>query len=442
MSILRRIPLYVRILIGMALGVVVGLALGPNAVRLGEFGALVIRMIKTLAAPLLFFAIVDAFLKASIRLRQAGWMVLISAINAMIALVIGLSISNLMRPGDHMVDTVAAIHAAAPGAASAMPAAAKAPEKLDFVKAITEHVPKSVAEPFVQNAIISIIILAVIAGVALRRVREERRAAGLPGGELIDQGVAICYRALEIALTWIIALIPLAVFGVVAQTIGRDGFKAIGGLGYYFFAVLLGLSLHVFVVYQGWLLVFSPMSLRRFWAGGRDAFVYSLGAASSLATLPLTLKCLDNMGVSKRSSRLAACVGTNLNNDSILLYEALAVLFVAQAHGIQLSIGQQVVVALSSAIAGVGIAGVPEAGFISLSIVLVTVGLPTELLPLMLTVDWILSRARAVTNVVADMVCATVLDRLAGPGDEDDGEPEPACEAASRSETAGQKMGV
>jgi Na+/H+-dicarboxylate symporter len=120
------------------------------------------------------------------------------------------------------------------------------------------------------------------------------------------------------------------------------------------------------------------------------------------------------MGVSPASARLAACVGTNLNNDGILLYEAMAVLFVAQAHGIPMSLSQQVAAAIACLIAGIGIAGVPEAGLISLSLVLATVGLPLELLPLLLTVDWLLSRARAMTNVTSDMLVAVLLDRFGG----------------------------
>jgi Na+/H+-dicarboxylate symporter len=144
-----------------------------------------------------------------------------------------------------------------------------------------------------------------------------------------------------------------------------------------------------------------------------------MGASSSLATLPITLRALTRMGVSDRSARMAACVGTNLNNDGILLYEAMAVLFVAQVHGIDLSLGQQLVAALSCLIAGIGIAGIPEAGLISLALVLATARLPLEILPLLLTVDWFLSRCRAMTNVTSDLLVAVVLDRLdAKPADD------------------------
>ena len=125
----------------------------------------------------------------------------------------------------------------------------------------------------------------------------------------------------------------------------------------------------------------------------------------------MTLRALDRLGVGRASSTLGACVGTNFNNDGILLYEGMAVLFVAQASGIDLSLGQQVIAAGVSMVAAMGVAGVPEAGFVSLAIVLGTVGLPVDWLPLLLTVDWIVARGRSVANVLSDMMLSILVDR-------------------------------
>jgi DAACS family dicarboxylate/amino acid:cation (Na+ or H+) symporter len=279
-------------------------------------------------------------------------------------------------------------------------------------------VPSSIGAPFVENAILTIVVLAVLLGAALRRVKTEQLARGETGWKHVEDGVGALLRAFELMLTWVIAVVPLAVFGVVAQTVGQHGLAPLAGLGPYIGTALLGLALQVFLVYQAWLLA-ARVPLGWFWRGARDAVVYAAGASSSLATLPVTLRCLDRMRISPASARLAACVGTNLNNDGILLYEAMAVLFVAQAHGIALSLPQQIGAAAVCLVAGVGIAGVPEAGLISLSLVLATVGLPLQLLPLLLTVDWLLSRARAMTNVTSDMLVAVLLDRLPGRRAED-----------------------
>ncbi|MBI3541953.1 MAG: dicarboxylate/amino acid:cation symporter [Deltaproteobacteria bacterium] len=400
----RRFPLHFLILSAMALGAAAGLALGARAEPLGELGKVLIQLIKALAGPLLFFAVVDAFLRTRVRARSAAVMFGIGAINATIALVIGLSISNLLKPGVNLEMGAARTHLQlAPLASGA--------RRIDFLQAITGLVPTSITQPFNDNAVLSIIMLAVLVGLALRKIKDEQ-----DGRLSLEEHVATGLRAVEVMLGWVVKLIPLAVFGVVAKTVGQHGFAPLRGLAIYVAVALLGLALQIGVVYQAWL-YFSGGSaeLRRFWTGAKDAIFYALGASSSLATLPVTLKCLDRMGVSTQSARLAACVGSNFNHDGIILYEAMAVLFVAQVHGIQLGVGQQALAAVSCLVAGIGIAGVPEAGLISLALVLGTVGLPTEILPLLLTVDWVLSRGRAITNVLSDIVLSMLLDKLVPP---------------------------
>ena len=137
----RSFPLYAQILLAMAVGVVTGVVLGPRAGVLGQFGTIVIQLIRVMAAPLLFFAIVDAFLRTDMEARRGLWLVAICAINTALALVVGLSISNWIRPGEHMT--------------LALPAAAAAPkaplEKLDFVKALTGYVPTNILQPFLET---------------------------------------------------------------------------------------------------------------------------------------------------------------------------------------------------------------------------------------------------------------------------------------------------
>ena len=171
---------------------------------------------------------------------------------------------------------------------------------------------------------------------------------------------------------------------------------------------------HITVTYQAWLLI-AGLPLRRFWREAREPIVYAVGTNSSLATLPATLQALGRLKISKESSTLGACVGTNLNNDGIVLYEGMAVLFVAQASGIDLSLSDQILASITCIVAAMGVAGVPEAGFVSLALVLNTIGLPIDILPLLLAVDWVIARARSVTNVLSDMVLSILLERAKGP---------------------------
>jgi Na+/H+-dicarboxylate symporter len=394
-----RFPFYAQILAGIALGVLTGMALGRQAGALGEVGRLVIQLVKLFAVPLLLFAILEAFLKTDIAGRAAGRMVAITSFNTAMALLIGLGLSNWLKPGAHLTLPAGAGPAATPTG------------RIDFFKTVSGYIPTNFVDPFRENLVITIILLAVVIGLALRAVKHEQMRRGETGYRAIEDMVGTAFRSTEILLGWVIRLIPFAVFGVVAKTIGEQGFAPLRGLAVYVGVALLGLALHVFVTYQAWIVFVARMPLQAFWRGARDPVLYAMGAASSLATLPVTLTALGKMKVSAESARLAACVGTNLNNDGILLYEAMAVLFVAQVHGLDLSVGQQLVAAFGCIVAGVGISGIPDAGLISLSLVLTTVGLPVEIVPLLFTVDWLVGRARAMTNVVSDMLVAVLLDR-------------------------------
>ncbi len=411
----RTIPLAAQIFIAMLLGIVAGVVLKDRAEPLSKLGSLIIDMIKGLAGPLLLFAILDAFLKTHIRARSGAVMVAISLTNATIAILIGLTLSNTIQPGRWLAltDTTAVALATSDLAKSAR--GVDQSRTVQFFDDLVALIPTSPIKPIVDNAVISIVIVAILMGAALRKVKNEQVARGEVGYVAVERGVATIYRAIEVVLSWVIRLVPLAVFGVVARTVGRYGFGPFGGLMVYLAVGIVGLSIQVAVVYQVWIKFVAKMPLRRFWAGARDPVVYAMGTASSLASLPVTLKALHRMGVSPQSARMAACVGTNLNNDGILLYEAMAVLFVAQASGIHLSISEQALAAGACAIAGIGISGVPEAGLISLIIVVRTVHLPETIVPMLLTVDWVLGRCRAMTNVVSDILVAVLLDRFAPP---------------------------
>ncbi|HEY2155904.1 MAG TPA: dicarboxylate/amino acid:cation symporter [Isosphaeraceae bacterium] len=411
----RRSPLAARIVLAMVLGMGAGVVLGERAEPLRQLGSLIIDMIKGLAGPLLLFAVIDAFLRTEVRARSGAVLVAIALVNAVIALAIGLVLSNALQPGLtlHISDQAGAATAGADFARAAR--GVDPSRKIEFVDELVAMIPTSLVKPIVDNAVISIVIVAVLLGAALRRAKTEQIARGETAYLAVERGVVTTFRAIEIILSWAILLVPLAVFGVVARTVGHYGFRPFAGLLVYLGVGMLGLGIQVAVVYQLWIKFVARMPLRRFWAGAQDAVVYAMGTASSLATLPVTLRSLDRMGVSPQSARMAACVGTNLNNDGILLYEAMAVLFVAQASGVHLSLAEQLTAAGACAIAGIGISGVPEAGLISLIIVVRTVHLPETIVPLLLTVDWVLGRCRAMTNVVSDITVAVLLDRLAPP---------------------------
>jgi DAACS family dicarboxylate/amino acid:cation (Na+ or H+) symporter len=396
-----RFPLHLQILTAMAFGLLLGPWLGVVAIDLGEIGKLVISMIKGAATPLLFFAIVSAILKTEVRGRAAVRLLFWAALNASLALAIGLGLSNLLRPGRSLAHI----------AADPAKVQSYASKTLDPLATLTSFVPTNLVTPFAENLVLPIVAIAVLLGFALRRARREQQAAGSQAYRAVEDGVETLLRVMEVVLTWVIQLIPFVVFGVVAKAVAEHGYAPLKGLLAYLAVGVGGLFLHVLITYHVMLKLVARMPLRTFWREAKVPVTYAAGANSSLATLPLTLRALDKLGVSRSSSVLGAGVGTNFNNDGIILYEGMAVLFVAQAMGVELTLAQQLLAAGACLIAAMGVAGVPEAGFISLAVVLNTVGLPLEVLPLLLTVDWIIARGRSIVNVLSDMVLSILIDR-------------------------------
>jgi Na+/H+-dicarboxylate symporter len=394
-----RFPLAAQIALGMGLGLVVGPWAAPYERFLSEVARLVIQGIKGAATPLLFLSIVVAVAQTNVSVKAGGRLVGFALVNTSIALLVGLLLTNVFEPGNVLGRALA--NNTPEGAAQ------YAGKRIDFVGTLAGYVPTDVVTPFANNAVISVVILAVLLGAGIRSVRRDDVA----GVTHLTSALDALLQAVRWVLTQVTRLVPFAVFCSVARTIAQHGYAPLAGLGVYVVMVLLGLGIHVALTFHGWLVVYAKMSLRDFWRAAREPVVYALGTNSSLATLPLTLNALGRLNVSPAASALGACVGTNLNNDGIVLYEGMAFLMIAQALGIPLSLGDQLLAAICCVVAAMGVAGIPEAGFISLALVLNTVGLPVDVLPLLLGVDWVVARARSAVNVLSDMLLSILVDR-------------------------------
>jgi Na+/H+-dicarboxylate symporter len=392
-----RIPIAAQLAAAVVFGCVCGLALGPRAAWLGEVALVIVKVLKALAAPLVLFAIVDAFCVTRIAARRGLQLVALSLLNGAVAAGLALAVANLW-PLERAVDLSAmrrAVESAtAASAQPGMPALDAIGRALDYV---------------IVARVLWVVALALALGVSLRAWKSAARApARLAAVErFVHGGLTLTQRLIGAA----VHLVPLAAFGVLAKVVGSSGFAVFAALGVFVAMVSAGLLLHAF----GWyalLLRLARVPAARFFADSGAALATALSTGSSLATLPVTLRTLERRGVSTESARLAACVGTNLNHDGILLYEAMAALFIARVYGLHLGAAAQLTLVSTSALAAIGIAGVPEAGLITLSLVLGAAGLPLAAVPLLLPVDWFLGRLRATVNVASDLTVATLLDRF------------------------------
>jgi Na+/H+-dicarboxylate symporter len=421
----RAVPLYWRILIGMALGLVAGLLLGTDAEPLRWASKVVLRFLGAIAPVLILVAVVDAILNADVRGRHAGRLVYLLALNTLVAILIGLTVANVIRPGKHgtppavpppevraWAETwVRGVWVHGPVKRDAvdaqLAALAKGPTlpKADRVwEQLFDNLPGSVFGPLATNNVIGVVIIALAFGIALRQLKRTHDVG------VVNEFVRLAFKAVVVILHWVIDLVPIAVFCTVAATVGHEGFAPFVKLAWFVLAVIVALLLHLTwylarVRYGSWV---RPGALVR---GMRDAMVMAFSTSSSTATMPVTYACLrEKVGLREDSASMGALVGSNFNNDGTALYEAMAALFIAQMLGLDLSIGQQVVVVLMSVIASVGAAGIPEAGLVTMTLVFSAVGLPPDKIILLIPVDWFLDRCRTVINMMGDVNVACLLE--------------------------------
>ena len=381
-------PLYLRILFGMALGVAVGVVVGPATKPLDWIAQIVLRILGALAPMLILVAVVQAIMTAEIRGRLALRIAGLLLVNTTVAILVGLGVANLLRPG----------------AGATLPHPKHAPAlHSDLVSQLLENVPDSLVKPFVENRVLGVVLIALAFAIACRRLAPEPR-------RLAEQLVSLGFSTILEILSWVIALVPLAVFGKVASIVGHSGFSPFVALGKFVAAVLLALLLQtiyylVRIRTGSWV---RPFELLR---GSRDALVMAFSTGSSTVTMPVTYERLQSrVGLRQESASLGALVGSNFNNDGTALYEAMAALFIAQLIGVELSLTQQLLVIVTSIVASVGAAGIPEAGLVTMTLVFGAVHLPVEYIALLLTVDWFLDRCRTAINVIGDMTVACLLD--------------------------------
>ncbi|WP_437185014.1 dicarboxylate/amino acid:cation symporter [Planctomicrobium sp. SH668] len=399
-------PLYLRIVLAMVVGVVVGLLLGPRAESLETPAKIILRMLGSLAPPLILVAVVHVLMTTEIAGRTAARLFFLLLLNTTVAILIGLGVANVLQPGKW--------------SPMSPPEAKSADHHHSPLEMIIANIPKSILGPLGnEQNIIGVIIIAIAFGVALRTSRDKQISN-------VQDLVEIAYQTLLQVLHWVIQIVPLGVFAIVAKVIGTEGFAPVKAMGGFVVAVIVALLLQV-VWYLLRIRFFSwprPLFVLR---GMRDAMLMAFSTSSSTVTMPVTYRCLiDNVGVREKSASMGALVGANFNNDGTALYEAMSALFVAQLIGIDLTLWQQVLVVLTSIVASVGAAGIPEAGLVTMTLVFTAVKLPVDYIALLLTVDWFLDRCRTVVNLLGDVNISCMLDGRTKESPELEADPFPA----------------
>ena len=257
---------------------------------------------------------------------------------------------------------------------------------------------------------LQIVFAALLVGVALVMVEEKKRK---PVFEVFSGLQELVIKVVHL----IMYTAPIGVFALIADTItsmAKDNpqqiISLLSALGWYCMTVVIGLLLHLSIVYLGLLKTVTPMSLKQFFTGMGPAQLLAFSTSSSGATLPVTMKrCEEKLGVSKEVSSFVLPLGATINMDGTALYQAVAAVFIAQATGIALDLGAQITIVLTAVLASVGTAAVPGAGVVMLIIILEAINVPGQGIALILGVDRILDMCRTVVNVTGDATVATIV---------------------------------
>ena len=385
--------------------------LGATFVSLVEWiGRLFLALIKMVVVPLVFFSLLVgiASLGDFRKLGRIGGRTLIYFMGTtVIALVIGVGLANIVKPG-HMVgeEDRAILLASYEGAAS---------EKVDdasksqgFVDQLIEIVPENPFEALADGNMLQVIFFAMMFGIALT-LMDTRRAK--PVVELADRA----NEAMVVIVHIIMKMAPYGVAALLFKVVGTTGLSVLVALGAYSLVVLVGLALHIGLMYGGVVKFGVKMPLLAFLRGVRPTQMLAFSTSSSSAALPVTKECCEqNLGVSHEVSSFVLPIGATVNMDGTALYQGVAALFIAQIYNMNLGMADQFTIVLTATLASVGAAGVPGAGMVTLAMVLTQVGVPTEGLALVLGVDRLLDMFRSATNVTGDSAAACLMARLEG----------------------------
>jgi Na+/H+-dicarboxylate symporter len=302
------------------------------------------------------------------------------------------------------------------------PSSRAASEKKGFADAMAEVltgkpsegreglIPRSIVNAMARMEILPIIFFAIIFGLALSSL-------GARAQKAVDV-IAVCNDAVMRLVDWIMYFAPVGIFALVAERIGRAGgfegfLPELAAIGRYAATVTGGLLIHGLIVLPLLLYFIGKRNPFRFLKDSAAPLLNAVSTASSSATLPLTIDAAERRhGLSKKVSGFVLPLGATINMDGTALYEAVAAIFIAQVYGIELDLAQQAAIFITSTLAAIGAAGIPEAGLVTMIIVLKAAGLPAEGIGIILSIDWLLDRLRTTINVWGDLVCAGVIDRL------------------------------
>jgi Na+/H+-dicarboxylate symporter len=423
-------PWYRKLHWQIIIGLVLGLAFGILAAASGwsrftshwiaPFGTIFINLLKLIAVPLILASLITgvASLSDLKKLSRIGGKTLAIYIGTtVIALVIGLTVVNVMKPGRTVPPEMRErLQQTYQGEADMRTGLAEEAKERGPLQPLVDMVPDNVIGATADNRnMLQVVFFAILAGIGLLFVPREKAQ---PLITFFDSLNDLVIKLVEL----IMVTAPVGVFALMADTItsiAQDDLgqivELLAALGYYCIAVVLGLALHMGITYTGMVRFFTPKKLGEFYRAIAPAQLVAFSTSSSGATLPVTMEVVEkDLGVSEEITSFVLPLGATVNMDGTALYQAVATVFIAQTLGLGLDLTAQLTIVFTAVLASIGTAAVPSAGIVMLVIILEAVGVPSQGIALIIGVDRILDMLRTVTNITGDAAVALVVGTSEG----------------------------
>jgi len=416
-----KLKLHWQILIALLLAVLAGSLAGTESTLFGVrlyavfdfIGTLFLNALKMLIVPLVMSSIIVgiAGIGSGGAFGRLGLKTLLYYLaTSLFAILVGLVIVNLVAPG--LVDGEPARHLLGM-TANAGDVVAKVEGKGtgDLVGVFLRMVPTNVVAAAAEGQLLGLIFFSLLFGFFMTKI-DEAYAESMYN---FWQGA---FQVMMKITDWVMRFAPIGVFGLVAKVVASTGYSAFVPLAWFFVSVLAGLVVHFALVLPALLFLVGRVNPLRHYRAMAPALLTAFSTSSSAATLPLTLECVEkNAGVSNRTSSFVLPLGATVNMDGTALYECVAAMFIAQAYGIELGFVQQFTIVLMALVTSIGVAAIPSASLVAITIILAAIGLPVEAIGLILAVDRVLDMCRTSVNVFSDSCGAVIIARVTGEND-------------------------
>lgn len=410
-----KLALHWQILIALLLAVLMGIWSGTEATVLGVtwlaiytfIGTLFLNALKMIVVPLVVSAIIMGVSNVG---SQGGFgrlgakTITYYIATSFIAIMIGLVLVNVIQPGVSENQTVPVL-----AADESVMSAVAGKSAVDVVDIFLRMVPVNVVDAAAQGQMLGLIFFSLLFGYFMTRLEGDIKTTL----NNFWQGI---FEVMMLITTWVMKFAPLGVFGLVAASVAKTGLDQFGYLALFFVTVVLALATHMLVVMP--LLLRFVGKVKNPWLHFQamaPALLTAFSTSSSSSTLPITINALEKRaGVSNRVSSFVLPLGATVNMDGTALYECVAAVFIAQLFGVPLDFSTQLLIVVIALTTSIGVAGIPSASLVAISIILVAVGLPAEAIGLLLVVDRLLDMMRTAVNIFSDSVGAVIIARSEG----------------------------